>query len=109
MGGGVQNLRAVWGSARDDVWVVGTEGTILHWTGERFESQSRTAKYSLNDVWGRARDDVYAVGSSGVALHYDGSEWRELETGTRSSLQSVFGDGGRVYFAGLDGVLLVRQ
>ncbi|HKP57322.1 MAG TPA: hypothetical protein VJV78_11410 [Polyangiales bacterium] len=109
MGGVVQNLRAVWGSARDDVWVVGTEGTILHWTGERFESQSRTAKYSLNDVWGRGRDDVYAVGSSGVALHYDGTEWRELETGTRSSLQSVFGDGGRVYCAGLDGVLLVRE
>jgi hypothetical protein len=109
MGGVVQNLRAVWGSARDDVWVVGTEGTILHWTGERFESQSRMAKYSLNDVWGRGRDDVYAVGSSGVALHYDGTEWRELETRTRSSLQSVFGDAGRVYFAGLDGVLLVRE
>ncbi|HKU40138.1 MAG TPA: hypothetical protein VJR89_18390, partial [Polyangiales bacterium] len=109
MGGVVQNLRAVWGSARDDVWVVGTEGTILHWTGERFESQTRSAKYSLNDVWGRGRNDVYAVGTGGVALHYDGSGWTELETGTRSNLQSVFGDGERVFAAGLDGVLLVRE
>jgi hypothetical protein len=110
MGGTVQNLRAVWGSAPNDVWIVGTESTILRWNGERFEQQSRSAHYSLNDVWGRAKDDVYAVGSGGVALHYDGATWRELQTGTRSSLQSVFGDDeGRVFVAGLDGVLMVLE
>ena len=108
MGGTVQNLRAVWGSAANDVWVVGTEATILHWTGERFEQQSRTAHYALNDVWGRSKNEVYAVGSGGTALRYDGNEWHELRTGTRSALQSVFGDDqGHVFVAGLDGVVLV--
>jgi hypothetical protein len=52
---------------------------------------------------------VYAVGSSGVVLHYDGSEWQPLDSGTSQNLQSVTGDSHRVYVAGLNGALLVRE
>ena len=92
------------------VWVVGTESTILHWNGRRFEDLSRGERYSLNDIWGRGPDDLYGVGTGGVALDYDGDEWQELESGTRCSLQSVFGDDqGRIFAAGLDGVVLVHE
>ncbi|MSP58742.1 MAG: hypothetical protein EXR72_00085 [Myxococcales bacterium] len=69
----------VWGSARDDVFVVGDGGAILHFDGSAWTAQPSGVDRSITlfTVAGRARDDVYAVGGrgTGVALHYDGKAW----------------------------------
>lgn len=69
----------VWGSAANDVFVVGQYGKIYHFDGRAWtEQQSGAGKnVSLFTVAGRSSTDVYAVGGQGtaVALHYDGSSW----------------------------------
>lgn len=109
MDSSTQTLRAIWGSSADDIWVVGTESSLLHWDGERFESMSPGESYTLNDVWGRSAEDVYVVGSAGVVLHYDGTDWQPLDSGTSRGLQAISGDARRIFVAGLDGALLVRE
>jgi hypothetical protein len=81
-------LKSVWGTASDNVYVVGTHGTIIHydgvsWTEVRVVSNPTS---ELRDIWGTGPDDIYAVGdiypdyadsTSGVycILHFDGTEW----------------------------------
>jgi hypothetical protein len=65
------NYLGVWGSAADDVFVVG-EGyndLILHFDGTSWSPMAADSVW-LFDVWGAAGGDVFAVGSDGAILHY---------------------------------------
>jgi hypothetical protein len=104
-----KNLYKVWGTAADDVWVVGGAGTILHWDGTSWEPHDAGLGSTLFfTVTGRARDDVWVVGGFGVAalVHFDGASWAEVELPPEapSLLQGVWTAPGRpVYVSGLDG------
>jgi hypothetical protein len=62
-------LTAIWGSSPDDVFVVGTRGTILHYNGISWTRQSVPTDKTLLGIWGRAPWDVYVVGQGGTILH----------------------------------------
>ncbi len=67
----------VWGSAPDDVYVVGhpifkADESIFHFDGKAWSKLPPPQSPSLNAVWGTASDNVYVVGSN-LILHYDGS------------------------------------
>jgi hypothetical protein len=66
-------MRAVWGTADDNVWLVGALGTVLHWNGTALESVSSGTKDYFNGVWGSSATDVWAVAYSGTVLHGDGT------------------------------------
>ncbi len=74
-------LNEVWGSAADDVWVVGGNAleagsiALLHYDGRAWSSVLPPTRSALYGVWGFARDDVWAVGGGGVILHFDGRAW----------------------------------
>jgi len=107
------SLRGVWGSAANDVWVVGTEGTILHFDGTRWSpaagADAGAGESSLNDVWGSAANDVYAVGTGGTILHFDGSAWAAQNSGTGTPLNGVWGAGQNdVWAVGENGTILRR-
>lgn len=83
-------LRAVDGVIRDDVWGVGTQ--IVHWNGERWAMAVELEGSVLEDVEAVARDDVWAVGrtSSGGAdrtlvMHFDGTTWSAIDSPNEGS------------------------
>jgi hypothetical protein len=94
MGGGM--LQAVWASAPDDVWVVGTR--VLQWNGqfwiEHFPYQY-TGDYQ--DVWGTGPGNVFLAGHH--VARWNGTAWST--TPLRGRAQGVWGSGpGDVYVVG---------
>lgn len=64
---------AVWGSAKNDVWTVGTSGAIRRWNGTKWStsriSADGTPLYKdLFAIHGSSANDIWAVGN-GIALH----------------------------------------
>ena len=77
----------VWGSAADDVYVVGERGAILHWNGAAWSRVSSDADTRLVTVHGRGPQDVWAVGGyyddtadlwETLTLRWNGSSWRRV-------------------------------
>lgn len=77
---------SIWGSAGNDVYVVGsrhgngdmtTSGVVLHYDGAAWSEvvvpQSGPSDYFAS-VWGRSASDVY-VGGRDAIRHYDGASW----------------------------------
>ncbi|MDF2694633.1 MAG: hypothetical protein K0S65_3016 [Labilithrix sp.] len=55
------SLNAIWGSGPDDVWAVGTRGTILHGDGTAFIPVASGTTDIYLDVWGSGKDDVWII------------------------------------------------
>ncbi len=95
----------IWGTAADDIWVVGRPGIILHYDGSSWSLQ-QVPVHTLTDVWGTAANDVYAVGHDGKILHFDGNNWSSQESGTTADLFAVgTGPWGEIYAVGNNGTL----
>ncbi len=73
----LNDLWAVWGMDADDIWMVGSQGTILHYDGRAIVRHKLDDDWRLTDVDGCATDEVWAVGSY-VALRWDGRRWSEV-------------------------------
>lgn len=58
----------VWGSAADDVWLVGLGGQILHHGPSGLRTEPRVSSTHLNAVSGADRELVWAVGEGGTTL-----------------------------------------
>jgi hypothetical protein len=77
MGGGTRDeWRAVWGRSSTDVYVVGTNGKVVHYDGSAWTAMESGTTQGLFGVWGGV-DYVVAVGNS-VALYNDGSGWTQM-------------------------------
>lgn len=102
-----QHLRAVWGSAPDDIWAVGLAGVIVHWDGAAWTKVASPVGVALEAVWGTARNDAYAAGQNGVIIRYDGAVWTIAAAQTAEHLRGVFGwPGGDVWAVGGGGVIM---
>lgn len=100
-------LFGVWGSAPDDVFIVGgseDEAVIHHYDGSEWSRMDPPEGVAaLIWVTGFGPDDVYAVGLRGAVVHYDGSEWRALDSGTEDDLWGIFGfDDSEMWLVGGD-------
>lgn len=69
------DLRAVWGSAANDVWFVGDRETLLHWDGTTIQDLSDRIPgrqgSSLTALWGQSakgQTTLWAVGQSGTVI-----------------------------------------
>jgi hypothetical protein len=72
-------LNAVWGSAADDVWVVGSDGVIFHFDGKTLQPVPSTTTRSLHALSGTGPDDIWAAGDEGTTLHWDGNRFEFIE------------------------------
>jgi hypothetical protein len=81
--GSSANLSGVWGSAADDVWTVGTMGTVLRWNGMAWTPAAMgvDAAVALLQITGIARNQMWAVGSMGGVFRYDGTRWQKQDHG----------------------------
>lgn len=97
-------LTDVWGATQNNVFAVGSNGTILHYNGLGWTPQPSGTTKNLYGVWGSGPKDVFAVGINGTILHYNGSSWVSQPTGT-TDLVGVWGSGPQNVFAvGRDGL-----
>ena len=74
------HLNAVWGAGPADAWIVGDNGTILHWNGKVWSAVASGTSKSLSSVWGSGAQDVWAVGGAGTTLHFDGATWSSVQS-----------------------------
>lgn len=62
-------------SAPDDGWIVGTQGLILHWDGQRWRRVESPTTADLYGVYALGSQDAWAVGASATFLHWNGQVW----------------------------------
>jgi hypothetical protein len=83
------SLTSVWGAAHDDVWAVGSAGSMYHFDGKRWQQQERLTEADLTSVHGSKPDDVWAVGVD-IVLHFDGTAWSVPLEGMSETLLGVW-------------------
>jgi len=71
----------VWGTSSNDVFVVGSEGVILHYDGSAWHEMDSGTDANLNAIWGFSNSDIYAAGCNSTILHYDGNHWSKEDRG----------------------------
>lgn len=76
---GAGTLYAISGAGNDSIFVGGSNGVILRWTGTRWTRESSGTSEAINSIWAASPSDVFAVGSNWTWLHYDGSAWSRHE------------------------------
>lgn len=113
VGASVPLLNWVFGFGPNDITTVGSGGTILHYNGSVWATQTTTTTEDLWGVWGAAPDDLWAVGGRGreagqeTILHYDGQAWTKIPTPTltRPNVFAFF----KVWGSAADDVYVVGQ
>ncbi|NLY58838.1 MAG: glycosyl hydrolase [Gammaproteobacteria bacterium] len=115
-------LHGIWGNRADQLIAVGWMGTVLHFDGDQWQ-QRRGAIVDDNGrfaacventplfaIDGNEQGQAWAVGDDGLILHFDGSDWHQEVSPTRANLRAVAcAANGRVYAAGGDGTVLMRD
>jgi hypothetical protein len=109
-GAGSLILEGMHGTAEDDLYVVGTEGTVAHWNGSKW---SRIKVMTNTNLWCVRcfEDRVVMGGDNGIIVEGDGKKiWnvdqiRQLEDMTIYDVEFYK---GRLYAAAAD-LLMVRE
>ena len=81
---------AVWGTADDDVWIVGGGGRVLHFDGASFTPVDVGTTAFLTAIGGTGPDDVWIVGVEGTIRHFDGAAWTAHDLPADQTLQAVW-------------------
>jgi len=109
----------VWGSAANDVYVIGDGGALLHYDGKDWARLESGTTERLITVNGTGRNDVWVVGGLGnddiglfesVLLHKTESGWSRLDA-TDEGLMGVCASGVEqpVLISGFRGVVLLGR
>jgi hypothetical protein len=101
------DLYGVWSSGENDVFMVGANGTVLHFDGTATETISSPTTVTLRAVWGSGSDDVYVAGDGGALLHYNGQDLADAGAEQTLALNALYGaSSSEIYAAGGSGLLL---
>lgn len=101
-------LFGVWMASANEIWAVGSAGTILRSDGVHFERTPSGTLTNVRAIWGAAADAIWAVGEDGLILHWDGTSWTPQESGTPlNDLHGVHGTSTTdVWAVGAGGIVL---
>ena len=101
------HLKAVWGTATDNVYAVGDPGVIAHWNGTVWQDEPRLITTALHEIWGTGADNVYAVAARGHILRFDGAKWSEMTSPTGHDMFGIWGSSSSdAWVVGNTGVIL---
>ncbi len=95
--GTVYNL---WGSGKDDIWLVGSSGLTYHYDGTTWQKIATGSEEFLYGVSGSGRAHALAVGADGAILRWDGSLWKSLRQGSKNESQALWVSGPKDAWAG---------
>jgi len=82
----------VWGFGLSNVWVVGSGGVVLRYTGPGggWTKIAVPSTANLLDIYGTSLNDIWVVGEGGTILHFDGLKWQQVPSPTLDSLWGVW-------------------
>ncbi|MGC4119616.1 MAG: hypothetical protein QM765_34595 [Myxococcales bacterium] len=95
----------MWGSAADDLWAVGSAGSMFHWDGHTWTSACRGTTVPLEQVWGSGPDNLWAGGHfrrestdenpfyDYVLTRWDGHSWTTVPAPKDTSYGALTGSG----------------
>jgi hypothetical protein len=84
------SYNAVWGSAANDISVVGSSGVIIRWNGTAWSTMTSPTGADLYSIYGTGPSDIYATGRTGSIVHWDGYAWSRMDSGTVEDIYSVW-------------------
>lgn len=98
-------LTAVWGASNEDIWAVGSGGTVVRWDGAAWNVAKSATLNTLLGVWGSGPKDVWAVGSGAAIVHStDGTSFAPVpfegerpSALSRMSIEQVFDQSLRLH------------
>jgi hypothetical protein len=97
----VGDLHEVWGSASNDIYVVGEGGYVIHYDGSVWDGIYGLPAVDYQGVWGTSSGNVLIGGENGVMLRKDGSSWTEELGEYRGFLDGIYGTSSTsMYFGG---------
>jgi hypothetical protein len=103
-GPGAINLKCVWGSGPNNIWVGAGDGCIYYWNGATWTKQlDLTSSYHINDIIGVSATNIYAVANKQasaewIVYHFDGATWNLEDTVVGNTCVGLWIDSnGRVY------------
>lgn len=108
------NFLSIWGSASDDLWIVGDGGACRHWNGLTWEANlGCNGMESYQHVWGFGRREVWTADGKGhirfLNRSADPNGWVEISS-NQTTLNGVWGSGpGEVWTGGDSGEILRYQ
>ncbi len=88
--GTTEDLHGVWGFNDEDVYAVGSNGTILHYDGAVWTQMESGTSTDLAGVWGCAPYNVVVTGDDGTILQYNGTTWSSMESGTTEPIGAIW-------------------
>jgi photosystem II stability/assembly factor-like uncharacterized protein len=106
---GQTNFNAVSGSSADNVFVVGDEGTILHWDGTALLPEESGTTANLRGVVVASDSLTYTVGEQGTILRRQNGVWSADVPVTTAVLNAVWTDGTSACAVGEQGIALVSS
>lgn len=84
-------LRAIWGSASDDLWTAPYLGSLQHWDGSTWSSYAAGPEGAhFRALSGTSSEDVWGVGNDGLIVHWNGDAWTAQPALTDRPLASVW-------------------
>jgi hypothetical protein len=92
-------LYGLWGNAKNDLYMVGSQGNILHYDGKNWDSSGLFTTSDIRGVWGTSGDNVYVVGDGGSIQHFDGKKWSFMSSNTVNQLYGIWGTSENDIFA----------
>ncbi|AKV00196.1 Type IV fimbrial biogenesis protein PilY1 [Labilithrix luteola] len=93
-------LLAIWGTSNDDVWAVGSGGTIIHYDGTVWAPVPSGVQNTFFDIWGSGPNDIWVVSSTRLVLHGTGLQngaaaWENVPTSlpeaSETAVRAVWG------------------
>lgn len=106
---GSVNFNAVAGSAPDNVFIVGDQGTILHWNGVALLREESGTTANLRGVAVADTTLAYAVGDQGTILRRQDEMWVAETPLTTAVLNGVCVSAGYAVAAGEQGTVLIAN
>jgi photosystem II stability/assembly factor-like uncharacterized protein len=83
------DLKSVAMVSKNNGWIVGNGGTILHWDGNSWSTVVSPTTQALFAVKMISATNGWAVGAYGKILHWDGASWSLFSSPTDASLYSM--------------------
>ncbi len=104
-------LSAAWGSGAEDVFVSGSNGTILHYDGVDWNAVPALTRAGLIGLGGSSSSDVYATGHGGHVLRWNGASWASIHTiGPDCCLEAMWAvSSTHAFFGSSDGSVFEYQ
>ena len=100
---------ALFGTARDDVWLLGNQGEVTHYDGTRWNKLASVPGAVFYGGWAASRTLAYAVGAGGGIYRWDGATWQKVNSPTTANLLGVWGSSATDLWAVGNGGAIVRS